>query len=80
MAHVQSPVRVGRAVMEREDLSVVLQAQLQVDAVLIPERLQFWLALDRIGPHAKAGLQQVERVRRRDVGPQRLASPCSQGP
>ena len=62
MTHVQGTVGVGRPVVQREDRPWVVEAQFQVDASLGPERLQLWFPLHRIGAHAEARLQQVERV------------------
>ena len=62
MAHVQGTVGVGRPVVKREGGPAVVEPQLPIDAVLAPEGLQFRLPLHRIGTHAKACLQQVERV------------------
>jgi len=62
MAHMQSPVRVGGPVVEREGLAGVVLAEALVDPSLGPERLDLRLPRLGVGPHAEVGLQQVERV------------------
>ena len=62
VAHMQGAVGIGRPVMQGEHLPGVSAAELLVQAPLLPEALQFRLALAGIGPHRKGGLQQVEGV------------------
>jgi hypothetical protein len=48
--------------MQGEHRPGIVASQLQVDAFVFPEGLEFRFAVDGIGTHAKARLQQVEGV------------------
>ena len=62
VAHVQGAVGIRGAVMQGEHWAGIVASQIQVDAFLFPEGLEFRFAVDGIGTHAKPRLQQVEGV------------------
>ena len=63
MADVDRSVRVRRAVVQNEGLTVlVLLQDLMVDILLRPLRQALWLVLGQVCAHGKVGLRQVHRV------------------
>jgi len=51
VAHMQGPIGIGGAVVEREALAAVLLAQALIELQFRPERLDLWLAHLGIRPH-----------------------------
>lgn len=60
MANMKVPVGIRRAIVESEDVTWVFSGESLVDFVVLPELLEFWFLLDRVGTHIKRSLWEVD--------------------
>jgi hypothetical protein len=63
VANVEVTIGIRRAIVEGENVSGVVSREGFVYFIVVPEFLEFWFLFDRIGPHIKGGLREVDSLR-----------------